>query len=188
MTEVEGKRKREWIKGVGVWGLMRTCCCLPICQQRLWSLSAAGTHNFPQVWILLEQDLCSSHGKELVPLTPTLLNGTQKGKDRKGGGNERETELERASFLAHTFKTKQHCIMEIWPSSSDVRVMLTALRIVTPLTLQCLVHTFFLLHTLTYKKESFYFYFVTQITLFYLVFVLFLFCVFSNSRSCCVWE
>ncbi|GAA6067006.1 uncharacterized [Tachysurus ichikawai] len=87
---VEGKRKREWIEGVGVWGLMRTCCRLPICQQRLWSLSAAGTHQFPQVWILLEQDLCSSHGKELVPLTPTLLNGTQKGKDREGGGKEGE--------------------------------------------------------------------------------------------------
>lgn len=94
VSEVEGKRKREWIEGVGVWGLMRTCCCLPICQQRLWSLSAAGTHQFPQVWILLEQDLCSSHGKELVPLTPTLLNGTQKGKDREGGGEEGERERE----------------------------------------------------------------------------------------------
>lgn len=106
---------------------MRTCCCLPICQQRLWCLSAAGTHQFPQVWTLLEQDLCSSHGKELVPLTPTLLNGTQKRK-RWRGRRGRERKLDRMSFLAHTFKTKQHCIMEIWLCSSDTRVMLTALK------------------------------------------------------------
>lgn len=132
---------------------MRTCCCLPICQQRLWSLSAAGTHQFPQVWTLLEQDLCSSHGKELVPLTPTLLNGTQKGKDREGGGDERE--LERVSFLAHTFKTKQHCIMEIWPCSSDARVMLTALknRYGSNSSARSIVHFYsFFFHTLPTKR------------------------------------
>lgn len=108
----------------------------------------------PQVWILLEQDLCSSHGKELVPLTPTLLNGTQKGKDREGGGEEREKELERVSFLAHTFKAKEHCIMEIWPCSSDARVMLTALKnhYGSNSSACCLVHfSPFVFHTLPTK-------------------------------------
>ncbi|KAI4875316.1 hypothetical protein NFI96_001828 [Prochilodus magdalenae] len=81
-SEVEGEGESE---GAGVWCLMRTCCRPPVCQQRLWSLSAAGAHQLPHVWILLEQDLCSSHGKELGPFPPTRLNGTQKGKERKGG-------------------------------------------------------------------------------------------------------
>ncbi len=100
---------------------MRTCCCFPLCQERLWTLSAARAHQLPQVWILLVQDLCSSHGKELVPIPPTSPNGTQKGKERK---RRREGEKGWAKcLLAHTFKAKLCCIMENWLRSPATRVM-----------------------------------------------------------------